>query len=190
MPQPYKDILDDLLLREEAEELPGDISGAGGGRLRSNMDATRISDGRPVMLKKLLKEEGPHEVRINKFFSTEPLSSDPRNYCGPLIESHNFETFHSSRTYSGTDTGNSWIDLGNKCTLASPGLMYTLQMTNAMELPGWTGSVDDRNQTGTRANVIAEGRSEENSTALHNWILWAQLSNESISGSNERPTGA
>jgi hypothetical protein len=26
MPQPYKDILDDLLLREEAEELPGDIS--------------------------------------------------------------------------------------------------------------------------------------------------------------------
>ncbi|KAF8480175.1 hypothetical protein DFH94DRAFT_681954 [Russula ochroleuca] len=37
------------------------------------------------------------------------------------------------------------------------------------------GSIDDKNQTGTRANVITEGRSEENSTALHNWILWAQL---------------
>jgi hypothetical protein len=50
------------------------------------MDATRISDGRPVMLKKLLKEEGPHELQINKLFSTEPLSSDPRNHCVPLLD--------------------------------------------------------------------------------------------------------
>src|SRR6267154_4107419 len=50
------------------------------------MDATRISDVRLVMLKKLLKEEGPHELQINKLFSTELLSSDPRNHCVPLLD--------------------------------------------------------------------------------------------------------
>lgn len=50
------------------------------------MDATRISDGRPVMLKKLFKYEGLHELEINKLFSTEPLSSDPRNHCVPLLD--------------------------------------------------------------------------------------------------------
>lgn len=38
------------------------------------------------MLKKLLKEDGPHELQINKLFSTEPLSSDPRNHCVPLLD--------------------------------------------------------------------------------------------------------
>jgi hypothetical protein len=56
-------------------------------RCLANMDATRISDGRPVMfLKKLLKEEGPHELQMNKHFSTGPLSSDPRNHCVPLLD--------------------------------------------------------------------------------------------------------
>jgi serine/threonine protein kinase len=50
------------------------------------MDATRISDGRPVMLKRLLDEEGPYELQINKLFSTEPLSSDPRNRCVKLLD--------------------------------------------------------------------------------------------------------
>ena len=50
------------------------------------MDATRISDGRPVMLKKLPKEEGPHELEISKLFSTEPLASDPRNHCVRLLD--------------------------------------------------------------------------------------------------------
>jgi len=50
------------------------------------MDATRISDGRPVMLKKLPFEEGPHELEINRLFSTEPLASNPRNHCAPLLD--------------------------------------------------------------------------------------------------------
>ncbi|KAH8988761.1 kinase-like domain-containing protein [Lactarius hatsudake] len=54
--------------------------------LRVCMDATRISDGRPVMLKRLPSEEGPYELQINKLFSTEPLSSDPRNHCARLLD--------------------------------------------------------------------------------------------------------
>ena len=50
------------------------------------MDATRISDGRPVMLKKMLSEEGPYELEINKLFSTEPLFSNPRNRCVQLLD--------------------------------------------------------------------------------------------------------
>ncbi len=50
------------------------------------MDATRISDGKPVMLKRLLVKEGPHELQINKLFSAEPLASDPRNHCAPLLD--------------------------------------------------------------------------------------------------------
>jgi hypothetical protein len=55
-------------------------------QLRVCMDATRISDGRPVMLKRLLNKEGPYELQINKLFSTEPLSSNPRNCCAPLLD--------------------------------------------------------------------------------------------------------
>jgi hypothetical protein len=50
------------------------------------MDATRISDGKPVMLKRLVKQEGPYELQINKLFSTEPLSSDHRNRCVQLLD--------------------------------------------------------------------------------------------------------
>ena len=50
------------------------------------MDATRISDGRPVMLKMLPIEEGPYELQINKLFSTEPLASNPKNYCVQLLD--------------------------------------------------------------------------------------------------------
>jgi len=50
------------------------------------MDATRISDGRPVMLKLLVPTEGPHELRINRLISLEPLRSDPRNHCAPLLD--------------------------------------------------------------------------------------------------------
>ena len=55
-------------------------------QLRVCMDATRISDGRPVMLKRLPSEEGPYELQINKLFSTEPLSSDRRNRCARLLD--------------------------------------------------------------------------------------------------------
>jgi len=50
------------------------------------MDATRISDGKYVMLKSLPVEEGPYELQINKMFSEEPLVSDPRNHCARLLD--------------------------------------------------------------------------------------------------------
>ncbi|KAH9978287.1 hypothetical protein BJV74DRAFT_901150 [Russula compacta] len=53
--------------------------------LRLCMDATRISDGRPVMLKRLVGEEGPYELQIDKLFSTEPLHSNPRNHHVQLL---------------------------------------------------------------------------------------------------------
>ncbi|KAI0297841.1 hypothetical protein B0F90DRAFT_1736952 [Multifurca ochricompacta] len=50
------------------------------------MDATRISDDKPVMLKLLLPKEGPYELEINRLFSSEPLLSNPRNHCAPLLD--------------------------------------------------------------------------------------------------------
>lgn len=38
------------------------------------------------MLKRLLEKEGPYELEINKIFSKEPLSSDPRNHCARLLD--------------------------------------------------------------------------------------------------------
>ena len=55
-------------------------------QMRLGMDATRISDGRQVILKRLLTEEGPYELQINKLFSTEPLFSNPRNHCVHLLD--------------------------------------------------------------------------------------------------------
>jgi hypothetical protein len=50
------------------------------------MNATRIFDGRPVMLKRLLNTEGPYELQINRLFFTEPLLSNPRNHCVQLLD--------------------------------------------------------------------------------------------------------
>lgn len=50
------------------------------------MDATRISDGKIVMLKKLDPDYDPDEVDIGLLFSTEPLVSHPRNHCVPIYE--------------------------------------------------------------------------------------------------------
>jgi hypothetical protein len=55
-------------------------------QLRVGIDATRLSDGKPVMLKVPPIEEGPYELEINRLFSTEPLSSNPRNRCAPLLD--------------------------------------------------------------------------------------------------------
>jgi hypothetical protein len=55
--------------------------------MRECMDAIRISDGRPVMLKRLPpEEEGLYELDINKIFSTASLSLSPRNHCVPLLD--------------------------------------------------------------------------------------------------------
>ena len=38
------------------------------------------------MLKKLLEEEGPYELQLNRLFSSEPLASNPRNHCASLLD--------------------------------------------------------------------------------------------------------
>ena len=50
------------------------------------MDAVRIEDGRQVTLKKVLPEEGTHELSITKLFSSPGLKEEPRNHCVPLLE--------------------------------------------------------------------------------------------------------
>ena len=48
------------------------------------MDATRISDGKLVMIKKVAKDS--QEVRIATYFSSEHLRKDPRNHCVPVFD--------------------------------------------------------------------------------------------------------
>jgi hypothetical protein len=50
------------------------------------MDAVRIQDDRQVMLKKVLPEEGPHELLITELFSSPGLKGDSRNRCVPLLD--------------------------------------------------------------------------------------------------------
>jgi hypothetical protein len=50
------------------------------------MDAVRIEDGRQVTLKKVLPNEGPHELLITQLFSSPGLKGDPKNHCVPLLD--------------------------------------------------------------------------------------------------------
>ncbi|KAJ7151754.1 kinase-like domain-containing protein [Mycena crocata] len=50
------------------------------------MDATRVEDGKFVMLKKIRKEVDSSEVEIATWFSAEPQRSDPENHCVPIFE--------------------------------------------------------------------------------------------------------
>ncbi len=50
------------------------------------MDATRTSDGRVVVLKRVNKNIHPSEAEIGRLFSTEPLASDPHNRCVPIYD--------------------------------------------------------------------------------------------------------
>ena len=50
------------------------------------MDATHVVDGRPVMLKKVLHADGPHELTINQLFSSPELSKNRDNHCAPLLD--------------------------------------------------------------------------------------------------------
>lgn len=45
-----------------------------------------MSDGEPVILKRILKSEHPHEVEITGFLSSAPQASDPRNHCVRLYD--------------------------------------------------------------------------------------------------------
>ncbi|KAH7905857.1 hypothetical protein BJ138DRAFT_1017134, partial [Hygrophoropsis aurantiaca] len=50
------------------------------------LDATRVSDGKYVVLKMIQKSRHPHEVDIGRYFSSEPLASDPANHCVPILD--------------------------------------------------------------------------------------------------------
>ena len=50
------------------------------------MDATRVRDNHQVMLKAVFPEEGPHELNINKLFSSPELATMPDNHCAPLLD--------------------------------------------------------------------------------------------------------
>ena len=50
------------------------------------MDATRISDGETVILKKFSRVEDPHEMEITMFLASEPAKSHPRNHSTPIHE--------------------------------------------------------------------------------------------------------
>jgi len=50
------------------------------------MDATRISDGEIVMMKRIVDTEQYDELGIGKFFSSELLASNPKNHCVPLLD--------------------------------------------------------------------------------------------------------
>ncbi|KAH9035561.1 hypothetical protein EDB85DRAFT_868892 [Lactarius pseudohatsudake] len=52
----------------------------------ATMDATRIRDGCPVMLKKVIPGDGPHELRINQLFSFAEHSRERDNHCAPLLD--------------------------------------------------------------------------------------------------------
>ncbi|TFY58435.1 hypothetical protein EVG20_g8153 [Dentipellis fragilis] len=56
-----------------------------------HIDATRISDGRPVHIKALVPfpttgKENVEELDVALFFSSEPRCSDPRNHCVPILD--------------------------------------------------------------------------------------------------------
>jgi hypothetical protein len=50
------------------------------------MDATRILDGLPVMLKKVIPGDGLHELTINQLFSSSEHSGNYDNHCAPLLD--------------------------------------------------------------------------------------------------------
>ena len=52
----------------------------------ASMDATRLQDGKRVMLKKVFSEEAPHELQISQMLSSEAVAADPRNHCVPLLD--------------------------------------------------------------------------------------------------------
>lgn len=52
----------------------------------SLLDATRTSDGRFVMLKRVDATRHPHEVELTTKLCSAPLSSDPRNHCVRVFE--------------------------------------------------------------------------------------------------------
>ncbi|KAN0137409.1 hypothetical protein V8E53_004854 [Lactarius tabidus] len=55
-------------------------------KLGAAMDANRKQDSHPVILKKVLPNEAPHELRINRLFSSPELSRNLDSHCAPLLD--------------------------------------------------------------------------------------------------------
>ncbi|KAK7692281.1 hypothetical protein QCA50_003906 [Cerrena zonata] len=55
-------------------------------RHRAVIDATRLSDGETVMLKRVSHDRDPHETDITMFLASEPAKSHPRNHSTPIYE--------------------------------------------------------------------------------------------------------
>lgn len=56
------------------------------------MDAKRISDGKRIMMKRLVK--GDRELEIARFLSSEEMLKDPRNRCVPVLDVFSEEDSH------------------------------------------------------------------------------------------------
>ncbi|KIK84329.1 hypothetical protein PAXRUDRAFT_86381, partial [Paxillus rubicundulus Ve08.2h10] len=50
------------------------------------MDATRLSDGRPVVIKRLRISKHPLEVAIAQYLRNEELRNDPANHTVPIFD--------------------------------------------------------------------------------------------------------
>ncbi|KAI0037497.1 hypothetical protein FA95DRAFT_94336, partial [Auriscalpium vulgare] len=50
------------------------------------LDATRISDGQQVIMKKIPRREGVQELEIVQYLCSEPYASDPRNHTAQLSD--------------------------------------------------------------------------------------------------------
>lgn len=50
------------------------------------IDATRLSDGRYVTLKRIKKSVHPYEIDIGLYFSSGSLASHPENHCIPFYD--------------------------------------------------------------------------------------------------------
>ncbi|TFK74307.1 hypothetical protein BDN72DRAFT_955922 [Pluteus cervinus] len=50
------------------------------------IDATRIEDGKHVILKRVDIKDHPYELDITKLWSSEALSGNPQNHCIPLLQ--------------------------------------------------------------------------------------------------------
>ncbi|KAI1795565.1 kinase-like domain-containing protein [Ganoderma leucocontextum] len=50
------------------------------------LDAVRISDNSLVVLKLVDCERNPYEVDVSQYLSSDPLRSEPRNHCVPILD--------------------------------------------------------------------------------------------------------
>ncbi|KAI0037787.1 hypothetical protein FA95DRAFT_1470125, partial [Auriscalpium vulgare] len=62
----------------------------------SIIDATRMTDGKQVILKEVPDIKPPDELEISKLFSSEQYRWHPKNHCIPLLETQRLEGVSST----------------------------------------------------------------------------------------------